>query len=198
MLYAHPQIFHPLKTIFVHIPKSAGTSIETRLCSRGQTVGGHSTALGFRRGYPTEFASYFKFAVARDPVERFLSAFHYLRQMPVHPALHNQFAHDCVSPEEFAGKLTPAALGAIVHLLPQWRFVCDERGAILVDAVYRFEAMEAAWSEICDRIGLKHEPLARLNRSRRPAASQEATPAVLSFVKEFYARDFAICGYALP
>ena len=201
MIYPNPQIYHHIKTIFVHVPKAAGTSIERHLRqSDKDVVGGHTTALGFRRKYPEEFASYFKFAVVREPVERFISAFSYLKQMPVHAALNNQIVHDCESIEDFAEKARecPTILEKIVHLLPQHRFVCDQRGEILVDSVFRFENLERAWAEICDRAGIPHEPLRKLNPSLGLQTKVEITDAVLSLVKTAYALDFEIFAYPPP
>ena len=199
MLAQHPQIFHPLKAIFVHVPKTAGTSIEQRLRGPESKASGHSTALGYRRAFPREFASYFKFAVAREPVDRFLSAFYYLRQTPVHPALNNQAAHDCASPGEFAARLSaePRLAARSVHLRPQWEFVCDHAGMVLVDEVYRFEALEAAWRDICECLGIPPGApgLGKTNRSRRPAAALDATTDVLAFVRKAYARDYEIFNY---
>ena len=199
MLARYPQIFHPLKAIFVHVPKTAGTSIENRLRETGSKASGHSTALGYRRAFPKEFASYFKFAVTREPVDRFLSAFYYLRQTPVHPALNNQAAHDCASPGEFAARLSaePGLAAKSVHLRPQWEFVCDHAGMVLVDEVYRFEALEAAWRDICRRLGIPPGApgLRKTNRSRRTAAALDATAAVVEFVRKAYARDFEIFNY---
>src|SRR5437588_5671820 len=74
MLYPNPQIYHRLKTIFVHVPKTAGTSIERHLqmqdCASGP-IGGHTTASAFQRHFPDAFGEYFKFAVVREPVDRF-------------------------------------------------------------------------------------------------------------------------------
>jgi len=219
MLYPHPQIYHHLKAIFVHVPKAAGTSIEQRLLEmeRGSSrpfpgpppapnpkgsVGGHTTARAYRRRFPEEFGAYYKFAVVREPVDRFLSAFHYLRQKPVHPALNNDPAHDCATAEEFAARLSAdAGLAAkIVHLMPQWEFVCDEEGTVLVDDVYRYEALEFGWAAICQRIGATYGPLPRLNPSRRPEpgdGTEEAGPATLAFVRQYYARDCEVFGYGI-
>jgi len=197
---SRPFLNHHLKTIFVHVPKAAGTSIENHLRQTDKdVVGGHTTALAYRRKYPEEFASYFKFAVVRDPVDRFVSAYSYLKQMKVHAALNNQIVHDSESMDHFAQKVkeSPGILGNIVHLLPQHQFVCDQKGEILVDTVFRFENLEDAWPEICNRVGIPPAPLAKLNPSRR-AAKQEATDEVLSLVRSAYARDFEIFAYTPP
>jgi len=199
MLYPNPQIYHHLKTIFVHVPKTAGTSIERRLRQTDKdVVGGHTTALAYRKEYP-EFASYFKFAVVRDPVDRFISAYSYLRQMPVSAALRNQIVHNCQSMDQFAAKARASSrtLANIIHLLPQHQFVCGRNGEILADSVYRFENLENAWREICGRLGIRPEPLAILNPSRR-IAKEEVTEEVLSLVRNLYARDFELFAYTPP
>lgn len=197
MLYPNPQIYHHLKTIFVHVPKAAGTSIEKHLRKTDKdVVGGHTTALAYRRKYPEEFATYFKFAVVRDPVDRFVSAYSYLKQMAVHAALNNQIVHNCESMGHFVEKAqaSPKILTDIVHLMPQHQFVCDQKGEILVDSVFRYENLENAWREICKRIGIPPDPLAKLNPSRR-VAKEEITEDVVSLVRGVYARDYEIFAY---
>jgi Sulfotransferase family len=200
MLYPNPQIYHHLKTIFVHVPKAAGTSIEKHLRQTDKdVVGGHTTALAYRRKYPVEFATYFKFAVVREPLDRFVSAYWYLRQMAVHSALNNQIVHDSESIDHFAEKIkaSPGIVGNIVRLMPQHLFICDQKGEVLVDSVFRFENLKAAWREICGRAGIPAEPLAKLNPSLR-ASKEEATQAVQLVVRRAYERDFELFGYTPP
>lgn len=191
MIYPNPQIYHNLKAIFVHNPKAAGTSIERTLASPGQVVGGHTTALGFQKQYP-EFSCYFKFAISRDPIARFLSAYAYLKKEPVHPALNNQQVHDSDSPEAFVERLRafPATLYQIVHLMPQNAFVCDLEGIPLVDQVYKFGELGAAWKDISARLKI-NLPLPKLNSNLKAPSS----PEVRKFVREAYARDYEIFGY---
>jgi hypothetical protein len=197
MLYPNPQIFRRLKTIFCHIPKTAGTSIEDTLRLPKQICGGHTTALAYRNAFPKEFHEFFKFTVLRDPLDRFLSAFWYLRQRPIHAALNNALIHACETPDEFVRKF-PTLVPRIVHLHPAHQFVCDMRGIILVDACYRFESLGEAWKEIKAHAGLNGETLPLLTASERPPIEQDATPAVVEFVKATYARDYQLFGYPMP
>lgn len=199
MIYAHPQIYPHLKAIFCHVPKVAGTAIENALKAPGQTVGGHSTALGYRRKFPTEFATYFKFAFVREPVDRFLSAYYYLKQRGEHLALYNRSAHEAATPDEFCAILTvnPEIAKKMVHIWPQWKFICNEdASACLVDAVCPFEKLEESWKFLSAKLGIKFRPLPHSNRSRRPV--ETPSEAVKAFVAREYARDFSIFGYKLP
>jgi len=199
VLYLNPQIYPHLKAIFVHVPKAAGTSIERHLRqSDKDVVGGHTTALAFRGKFPNEFKSFYKFTVVRNPVDRFVSAYAYLRQMPLHPALNNEVVHECASVDEFVDKVqtTPDILKKLVHLLPQHQFVCGREGEILVDSVFRFEALEDGWKEICERVRIPHRPLAKLNPSREEHKPAVPSKGAAAFVEREYARDFEIFGYS--
>lgn len=195
MVFEHPQIYPHLKAIFIHCPKCAGTEIENRLKAPGQIAGGHTTALGYRRKFPFEFSEYFKFAFVREPVDRFLSAYYYLKQRGEHLALYNRSAHEAATPDEFCAKLTADATIAekMVHIWPQWKFVCDENGLFLTDKIYLFENLAVRWKDISARLGIPHVPLRHTNRSLRPVETPSA--AVKEYVARQYARDFEIFGY---
>lgn len=198
MIYPNPQIFHHIKTIFVHVPKAAGTSIEQTLrASSGDVVGGHTTALGFKRKYGAIFDQYFKFAFVRHPMDRFVSAYFYLAQRPVHPALGNEVVHRAGSFEKFVQlvQAEPQIVRHIVHLWPQWEFVCDAAGKLLVNEVYRFEDLPGAWDEVCKRIGIDGKSLPKANISMHQRWQSYACERVFEFVKSVYAEDFKRFGY---
>jgi hypothetical protein len=197
MVYPNPQIYHHLGAIFVHVPKTGGTSIEMTLReSPEQVVGGHTTALGYRRKFPEEFRDYFTFAVVRHPLDRFLSAWRYLRARPLNENLKNVLIHECDTFPNWLTKVRedPALLERIVHLHPQHRFVCDEGGGVLVDRLYRYEALDEAWSDIAGRLGLGTRPLPRWNCSPTPQVT-EIPGFFAEWIAETYAQDFALGGY---
>jgi hypothetical protein len=199
VIYPHPQIYHHLKTIFVHVPKAAGTAVEQTLrLLPTDVVGGHTTALGFQQKYGALFDQYYKFALVRHPVDRFISAFYYLLQRSVHPALENATVHTAGNLEAFLDLLDadPLAIRRIVHFLPQHVFLCDAQGGVLVDSLYRFEALPDAWEEICRRIGLPHRELRKVNASSHRPWEEQATPRLVEFVESYYARDFELLDYS--
>ena len=82
-------ICHEHKCIFIHIPKTAGESIEIALSGKtfnqpGKEYDGHPekhwSAKKIKQVYPKEFANYFKFSIVRNPWDRFLSWVYYLNR----------------------------------------------------------------------------------------------------------------------
>lgn len=197
MVYPNPQIYPSLKAIFVHVPKTAGTSIERALLlGEKRVVGGHTTARGYRATFKEEFKSYFKFSLVRDPVDRFASAFYYLRQCQIHPALNNQAAHECDTVDEFVDRVEkdPHLIDKIIHLWPQHNFICDESNQVIVDEVYYYEGLTEAWSGILDKIKVPHFELPFINISKRPK-SLNASQKMIGFVHEYYSTDYKVFNF---
>jgi hypothetical protein len=156
------------KCIFIHVPKAAGTSIEQvfltdlglPLEDRGQLLLGpnpdprrgprrlsHLTARELRSfGYisPGLFDSYFKFAFVRDPWDRAVSTYKYLR-------IGGEF-------KRFVCDILPNSLmnsdyyGYFVR--PQYDYLHDDQGNRLVDFVGRFERLEDDFNVIRKRLRL--------------------------------------------
>lgn len=84
-------ISHEYKFIFIHIPKTAGTTICSSwegsplksICKETGTLGGtHKNALELKEMFPEEFGSYLKFCVVRNPYDRFVSKFYFKQLNP--------------------------------------------------------------------------------------------------------------------
>jgi len=69
-------ITHDHKLIFIHIPKCAGRSISDAFNQRFD----HFTARHYATEYPDCFHVYTKFTVVRNPYDRLVSLFHYIKE----------------------------------------------------------------------------------------------------------------------
>ena len=76
------------KLIFIHIPKNAGTSIESVFLNNEyrnkyptSRIKRHATIYDIKNKFPEKYDSYIKFAVVRNPYERMVSWYCYVKQI---------------------------------------------------------------------------------------------------------------------
>lgn len=162
-------ISHRNRFLFVHVAKNAGTSIthalrplaggELRrkigriLRRRGvitrldaSPYPAHASAAELMRLIgPERYARYFSFAFVRNPWDRHVSFFHYVRRDATH------YQHSIV--REFPDFPAYARWRADNPDRLQRDMVCDDEGRPLVDFVGRYENLSADFSTICERIG---------------------------------------------
>lgn len=147
---------HKYKFIFVHVPKTAGTTICSNwdgavlknicrdtgvLCDDSDH---HLTALQLRDKFPKEWSEYHKFAVVRNPYDRFVSKF-FFRGMALRQAMPISW-----SDKEMEG------------MFPQLHFIAErtgnifpQYGKVLVNSVLRYENLQHDLMGLFDFLGIK-------------------------------------------
>jgi chondroitin 4-sulfotransferase 11 len=150
-----------LNCLFVHVPRTGGTSMEIALGmygeeSRENMFGPitsaelrsrrfsskflqHLTASELRDELGDEFGNYFRFAFIRNPWERMVSIYCYHRKATGHMLSF----HDYLEYTEGTRR---------DHEVPQYKFIFDHGGECLVDFVGRFERLQDDFAEVCGRL----------------------------------------------
>ena len=64
------------RCFFIHIPRTGGNSIASTILD-GRTA--HTPYFVYQRAYPDEFDEFFKFCFVRNPWDRLVSAYFYLK-----------------------------------------------------------------------------------------------------------------------
>lgn len=202
------------KFIFVHIPKTAGKSIGAALqpyanrraehplhihegldefFQRIRKEGNRPLLGRFKRpnrDASLAFADYFSFAFVRNPWERAVSAYSYIKHIRL------AGAETAVTFDEFVRHLDEGRhyLRTVHVTRPQLDFITDYRGHVVVDMVGRFETLEENFRAICGRIGIE-APLAQLNRSQHHRYQGYYDDRARAIVGRIYAADAAAFGY---
>ena len=194
------------RTVFVHIPKTAGQSIEhvflgkhglswnergpllLRARRRRRGDGPERLAHLYAREYVAHgylsqetFGSCFRFTTVRNPYERALSAFRYLQGS-------RNFDH-----RRFARLIERS--DAKRYFIPQSEFVVGENGDMLVDFVIRFEALQEGFNEVAERVFGEKMPLPRINQSHAAIGPEVLDSALSAAVYRRYERDFDLFKY---
>lgn len=198
------------KTIFIHIPKCAGQSIEETFLKdispdlnfeqHRHLIGCFQRPASWNEAFPNRLAhltadqyqslsfvspsmwnSYYKFAIIRDPIDRCISMFRYLGQYP----------HDF---QKFVFDFLPQAL-AKQHFFfkPQVDYLIDSKtNQIIVDEIIPFKELNNLWVNIQEKSKIA-TPLIKRNVSihkNKPEISLE----IEKQIKSLYADDYKKLG----
>lgn len=184
------------RAIFIHLPKTAGTSVSRALGLQGSR---HVPSEQYRIANPAKFSRFFKFAFVRNPYDRLLSSYAFLkgggmnaddmRFAEAHVTPHDSFEHFVIE-----GLSRRPEIQEWVHLRPQCTFVCDSRGHNLMDFTGRFERIGEDYARIAARLGKPIE-LPVTNRSQRGDYREAYTPAMIDIVRRLYAADLETFNY---
>ncbi len=192
-------INHRSRVVFVHVPKTAGSSMEA-VAWIGDA--GHRTASTLRRRMkPAQWESYFTFAFVRDPVDRFLSAYyHYVRRQakPNEPRIYAELHRMIQQLHAEAGADGPERLvmdlglefdlahlvNHINHFRPQSFFVDED-----LDFIGRYEQLAADWRYVCQRAGHPHVELRHRNAAQRDPETKLSAGAI-GRLERLYTEDF--------
>lgn len=200
-------IYHKWRTVFVQITKNASSAIHSVLSN--PTDGNHDHRMYIdilAQNDPELIESYYSFAVCRNPYDRFVSAYEYLR---TYGATETESAGWTLSFEETVNLFH--SRGRFFYTSedyvwwPQARFISIKK-IILVDRVIRYENLKQEWPSVVEEI-MKMVPegfsrpsdlLERVNVTEvRGGRKWEEyyTPELKQKVYELYRRDFELFNY---
>lgn len=182
--------------LFIHITKSAGTSVAISLFGE---LPYHYTAIQYRVIYGRRtFNRYFKFAFVRNPWDRLYSAYTYLKNGGWNDQDRKWYNTNISHIPDFnsfvINWLSPERLYSHVHLWPQSHFICDRKGRPLLNHLGYFETLPGDFAFIAKRLGIESR-LGHINASKRVDYRDVYTTEALNKVYELYRRDVENFGY---
>ena len=202
-------ISHELKCIFIHIPRTAGSSIERTLVGEDwwnvDRKTKHLIASQAKKLYSEYWNDYFKFSFVRDPYSRMLS-------MTTFDNIRKIYYRDTVS---FTGIITDQHIneykklfGTPILIEHDYRFYKKEEvenethrencvyGNILdepIDYIGKFETLEEDFKNICNTLGLREKKLGKFNHS--PTRGHSLSAEAKTLINELYDKDFLKYNY---
>ena len=196
------------KFVFVHIFKTAGTSVKRSLRRFAMPAWQEWGNVVLKRigvpqfgppRYPDhmraseliaqigaeQFSQYFSFAFVRNPWDWELSHYKYILKFKGH-----------------SNHAEVARLGSFSEYV-RWR--CDQRfqlqsdfvvseGKILVDFVGRFESLQSDFADVCDKIGVRAK-LGQQNKTRRTRYQDHYDDRTAALIEQTFAVDIERFGY---
>lgn len=186
------------KLLFIHIPKTAGLSVCNAFGSNTQTHNplSHYESL-------CDVSEYFKFTIVRNPWDRFLSAYFYLKGSDrVMKAIEQgniniERLHDKISEfdtfDDFCeySRETPRLMKFNVHFRPQVSFLEDG----IFDFIGRYENLSASLRYVCDVNDIPMVDIPHINQSDHLHYAEYYNSNTIELVQDFYAEDIKRFGY---
>jgi hypothetical protein len=178
--------------LFIHVPKSGGTSISQRLYGRNLP---HYPASFYRSVFPAEAMSIPSFAVIRHPIERFVSAYAFLRDWGTDIMACDRYERlaigDMGSIDAVVDRLH--GRGTKLAFLPdafrsQCSYIASEDGRVIVDRLFSLNRASGFSSELERWLGGERLPHINATGSENITVSEETRHKVA----EIYASDFAL------
>lgn len=186
------------KVIFIHVPKNAGRSICKDL------FGAEGRHIQLKRYYlysPSQTLGFFKFAVVRDPVDRFVSAFNGLKGSARGDGEYDVFVRRNIEPfssvSEFidwmrASKSNADRVLSWVHFYPQYKWISVRGTDVTVDRLLRFESLSTDWPKFASEMGFSPN-LSFVGKGK--ADKVKLSEDQVRFLREVYSRDCELFFY---
>ena len=188
------------KCIFVHIPKCAGISISQSLF--GEVSKAHRSIQEYKSIYPAkDFSEYFKFTFVRNPWDRLVSSFIFLRNGGMNIWDKKWASLNLLDFKDFDsfvhGWLRRENITSWFHFIPQYQYIYLKNGTIPLNFIGSYENLNDDFDYLCDRFSINVE-LLRLNVSPLEGNDYRKyyTAETRRIVAEVYAEDIAMLGYS--
>jgi chondroitin 4-sulfotransferase 11 len=192
-------ISHKHKIIFIHIPKTGGTSIDNFFTGSFQR---HSCAKDYQFNLvDTIFQEYFKFTIVRNPWDLIVSLYGMIteRQKAGIKATLKRFGKKTYSFEEFVKELVferhsggSSFSTNYSHSFTsrcQLNWIKDLTNEICMDYIIRFENLQEDFNIVCDKIGIPQQELPHKNASKHKHYTEYYDDETRQIVAEKYAKD---------
>jgi hypothetical protein len=186
------------RCIFIHIPKAAGISIEAALFSEKV---GHKKILWYALHDYQRFTSYFKFTFVRNPFARVVSAFFFLKKggrnrFDAHWAEQHLSAFNRLDEFVYALQDKSFAMSILAwqHFSPQYPYVTDPYGRILVDFIGKVETIDTDFRYVCSQLNVR-TALPHHNRSHHNDFRTYFNDRMTEIIHQLYKTDFLLFDY---
>jgi hypothetical protein len=194
------------KFIFIHIPKTAGTSIKNVIQPYGISyVNGHAHTCIKDAQAKKDLSKYFKFAFVRDPWDRAVSMYHYRKNN--HPdnkvkKFYSQFKDFRAWVKDFYDNWDEYQSGDKADISPtglgndqQIKWIQNSLGNVDIDFIGKFETINESWQRIAKTLNINYEVLPHENATKRKGYASYYDLDTVDMISSLYQQDIELFDY---
>ena len=195
-------INHKYKIIFIHIPRTGGTSIEKCIAGKNwwniHPPSKHLTAHLAKKEYTKYWDDYFKFAFVRNPWDRMVSL---LKHGSFYGVKFN--FNDKLLMNEYFDDYDKIEYDKRFSHLNQFKDFTSKKNSIYqniigdeMNFVGKFENLQEDFNTVCDKIGIPQQRLPHIEKlHKRRHYTEYYDDETREIVAQKYARDIEYFGY---
>ena len=186
------------KCIYIHIPKTGGSSIEFAFDQKTQE---HETLEQTKEKIKNSYESYFSFSIVRNPFDRFVSTYFYLKEKEEAPYVEGMSFDDFVymakewkanyskSFVEFKKtRLSFEEYLKTLYLCPQTDWIVRE-GSLAINRVIYFDNLNEGFKDVCKKLKIK-KFLPHRNKTNHKNYLHYYNKKTLSIIESVFEKDF--------
>jgi len=190
-----------LGCIFIHIPKCAGNAVQKSLF--GEVVFGHQTIRQYQLALgSSEYSKAWKFAITRDPWERIVSAWRFLKAGGLHAHDEKYFSENISQYSTFDHFVNDWLVHqdlkncGCVHFKPQVHFIQDLSGVLAMDQMIKLSNLGRNYSSLRERfMGEELTVENKAEGSSEGYSEMLASAETRLNIAKVYAEDIAALDY---
>tara|TARA_R110000824_G_scaffold336553_2_gene523050 strand:+ start:2326 stop:2958 length:633 start_codon:yes stop_codon:yes gene_type:complete len=205
-------IDHKHKFIFIHIPKTGGTSIEKLFIPTAdiQNVNLKHDTLRTILGTRPKIKNYFKFTVVRNPWDLTASLYYYMWKSQYEwpqrwrkmisaqiPGVLDMSLNDWVNHESFAysGPRSRSLFNKNPTERLQLDWISNNTGSPEMDYIIKFENLQNDFDNVCNKLGLPFQNLPHINKTDREPYGELYTTETREIVARKFKKDIDFFQY---
>jgi len=190
--------FNKTKTIFVHIPKTAGISLLSAIYGN-VSLESHRSIFFNQTALNIKSNDFFSFTFVRNPFDRLYSTYKFLENGGINKqdeiTFQTHFAKFTSFEDFVMNGLNKNMIYQVTHLIPQYEYLCDWKGKVSVDFVGRFESLDKDVKRLSEHL-TKDIKLNHLNKTFKVDYTEVYTDDMIKKVKSIYKKDLRIFNYS--
>ena len=191
------------KAVFVHIPKTGGASIREALKFSDVRIILHN----LRDPHNVSLAQYidsnplaYSFAIVRNPWDRLLSAYFFLKKGGLKPEDKHDAERFVLKYRNFNEFVCSAfkerEILQQIHFRPQYLWI-SKNEEVIVDSIGRFENFQQSVSQFMKQVGLQKCHVNHLNKGTHKHYMEYYSKESIEIVRSVYSKDIDLFGYEI-
>jgi hypothetical protein len=185
------------KFIYVGVPKTGTTSIESHIKTEYKIVSDCHKKHTPICLHNEKYLDYFKFGFVRNPWDWVVSWYFYATDHWGSPVRDQMSLKDWVSIHNACGCRPLTVRCCYQPLVPQYNFLCDDQGELMMDFVGRFENLQCDFDTACEKIGISKHKLDFKNKSQRSGSYEDFYDSeTRDLVSNLFEKDIDLFKYS--